>query len=43
MFSAVINERVTFLVYVLEHDIIVIGYYIHVQLTYMWTYDQWNI
>ena len=41
--QCVINERVTYLVYVLVRDIIVIGYYIHVQLRCMSTYDQWNI
>ena len=41
--QCVINVRVTYLVYVLKRDIIVIGNYIHVQLRYMATYDQWNI
>jgi hypothetical protein len=41
--QCVINVRVTYLVYVLKRDIIVIGNYIHVQLRYMSTYDQWNI
>ena len=41
--QCVINVRVTYLVYVVLCDIIVIGYYIHVQLRYMSTYDQWYI
>jgi hypothetical protein len=41
--QCVINVRVTYLVYVLKRDIIVIGNYIHVQLRYMSTYDQWYI
>ncbi len=42
--QCVINVRVTYLVYVVLCDIIiVIGYYIHVQLRYMSTYDQWYV
>ena len=41
--QCVINVRETYLVYVVLCDIIVIGYYIHVQLRYMSTYDQWYI
>ena len=37
------NVRVTYLVYVVLCDKIVIGIYIHVQLRYMATYDQWYI
>ena len=41
--QCVLNVRVTYLVYVVLCDVIVIGYYIHAQLRYMSTYDQWYI